>query len=79
MSFSASYQFKKFKTKSTPYIDILNDKNDKFFSSFNEFQSPANNVNFYQNDSIIVESNLKKFVKNQNQIENIIDKYIISI
>ena len=77
--FSVSRRFKRFKIKSISHIDISNDKNDKLFSSFNESQSSTKNVDSCQNDSIIAKSNLKKFVKNQNQIENNIDKYIISI
>ena len=61
------------------YIDILSNENDKASLSFDEFQFPIKNVNFYRNDSIIAKSNFKKLVKDQNQIENVIDKYIINI
>ena len=37
------------------------------------------NIDFCQDDSIIARPNLKKFVKDQNQIENVIDKYVINI
>ena len=77
--FSALHQFKKFKAKSILHIDISSDENNKSSSSFNEFQFSVKNVNSRRNNSIIVKSNLKKLVKNQNQIENIIDKYVISI
>ena len=60
------------------HIDISNDENEFFFSSFNEFQSSAKNVDLRCNDSIIARSNFKKFIKDRNQIENVIDKYIIS-
>ena len=62
--FSVSRQFKKFKIKSTSHIDILSDKNDKFFSSFKEIESSVKNVDFCRNDSIIARLNFKKFVKN---------------
>ena len=77
--FSALHRFNKFKTKSTLHINLSNDENDKSFSSFNEFQFSTKNVDFYRNDSIIAKSNLKKLIKNQDQIENIIDKYVINI
>ena len=79
MFFSALRQFKKFKTKSTSHIDISSDENNKSTSSFNEFQFSTKNIDFRQEDSIIARSNLKKLIKNQNQIENVIDKYIINI
>ena len=79
MFFFVSHRFKRFKTKSISHIDISNDENNKFFSLFNEFQSSAKNVDFRRNDSIIARSNPKELVKDQNQIENIIDKYIINI
>ena len=79
MSFFVLHRFKRFKTKLISYIDISSDENNKFSSSFNESQFSAKNVNFRRNDSIIVRSNFKKFIKDQNQIENIIDKYVISI
>ena len=77
--FFTLYRFKKFKIESISYINISNDENNKFFSSFNEFQSSAKNVNFCQNDSIIARSDLKELIRNQNQIENVIDKYVINI
>ena len=64
--FFTSRRFKKFKTKSISHIDILSDENDKFFSSFNEFQSSTKNVDFYRNTSIIARPNLKEFIKDQN-------------
>ena len=57
--FFASHQFKKLKTKSISHINISNDENNKFFSSFNEFQSSAKNVDSCRNNSIIVKSNFK--------------------
>ena len=45
----------------------------------NEFQSSTKNIDFRRNDSIIARPNLKKFIKDQDQIGNIIDKYVISI
>ena len=39
----------------------------------------STSFDFRRNDSIIAESNLKKLIRNQNQIENIIDKDIINI
>ena len=74
-----SHRFKRFKTKSASHINILSDKNDKFFSSFNEFQFSMKNIDLCRNDLIIAGSNLKKLVRNQNQIENVIDKYVINI
>ena len=38
----------------------------------------STSYNFCQNDSIIIKSNFKKLVKDQNQIENVIDKYVIN-
>ena len=37
------------------------------------------NIDFYRNDLIIARPNFKKFIKDQNQIENFIDKYVINI
>ena len=45
--FSASYWFKRFKTKSILHIDISSDENDIFSLLFNEFESSAKNVDFY--------------------------------
>ena len=73
------HRFKRFKTKSISHIDISSDENDKFSSSLNEFQSSTKNIDFRRNDPIIAKSNLKELVRDQNQIENIIDKYVINI
>ena len=64
VSFSVLRQFKRFKIKSISHIDISNDENDKFFSSFNKFQLSTKNVDLCWNNLIIARSNLKKFIKN---------------
>ena len=79
MFFFTSHRFKRFKTKSTSHIDILNDENDKFSSSFNKFQFSARNIDSRRNDSIIARPNFKKLVRDQNRIEDVIDQYVISI
>ena len=79
MFFSASRRFKKFKTKSTSYINISSDENDKFSSSLNEFQSSTKNIDFCRNDLIIARSNFKKLIKDPNQIEDVIEKYLVNI
>ena len=62
--FSISRRFKRFQTKSTSHINILNNKNNRFFLSFNEFQFSAKNIDSRRNNSIIARSNFKKFIKN---------------
>ena len=77
-SFYILRRFKKRKKKFASSFDVFNNKNNKFFSSFKEFQSSAKNVNFRQNDFINAKSNFNEFIKNQDEIENIIDKYVQS-
>ena len=74
--FYISRRFKKHKRKSASFFDIFNDENDKSSSSFKEFQFSMKNVDFRQNDFINAKPNFNEFVKNQDEIENVIDKYV---
>ena len=76
---SALHQFKKFKIKSISHINISNEENNKFSLSFNEFQFLTKNVDFCRNDLTIARPTFKKFIKDQNQIEDVINDYVISI
>ena len=77
--FKSSYisrRFKRHKRKSASFFDVFNDENDKSSLLLKKFQSSAKNVDFRQNDFINAESNFNEFVKNQNEIKNVIDKYV---
>ena len=77
-SFYISRWFKKRKKKSVSSFDVFNNENDKLFSSLKKSQFSVKNVDFRRNDLINAKPNFNESVKNQDEVENVIDKYIQS-